>query len=109
MVERDRETLGVLLNEIDLLETIIKGLDKDAFMANEEKKRAVGMVLINIGELIKLLSPQFKESVKNIPYQKIIAMRNVSAHVYFALNFGTVWNTITKSIPELKSAVSEVL
>lgn len=61
------------------------------------------MTLINIGELARLLSDKLKNSEKDIPFNEIIATRNIAAHGYFALNFEYVWDTIKVDIPDLKT------
>jgi uncharacterized protein with HEPN domain len=58
--------------------------------------------LIQIGENAKLLSEDFKLTHYNIPWGRIIKIRNIAAHHYEILNVQTIWNTINEDIPKLK-------
>ena len=91
-----------MLEEIAFLQTAVKSVTFESFMGDEEKKRAVSMTLINIGELARLLSDGLKSSAKDIPFKEITATRNIAAHGYHALNFEYIWDTVKISIPDLK-------
>ena len=109
MVKKDKIALQKILKEIEFLETDTKGVTLETFISNERLKRSVSMTLINIGELIHILSKEFKESEKNIPFNEIQATRNIAAHGYHALNFIYIWNTVKIDIPELKIKIEKLL
>jgi uncharacterized protein with HEPN domain len=44
-----------------------------------------------------------------IPWTKIIGMRNVLVHGYFEIDTDVVWHTVQRDIPALKSAVERFL
>ncbi|MGD9335165.1 MAG: DUF86 domain-containing protein [Desulfobacterales bacterium] len=60
-----------------------------------------------IGEAAKLES-EFKEQFLNIPWYKIVAMRNILIHEYFAVDLDQVWNTIQKDLPDLKNQLDKI-
>ncbi|MDR0462199.1 MAG: DUF86 domain-containing protein [Christensenellaceae bacterium] len=110
MSGRDRTILEKTLKEINCLNTLLKGVKTfEDFDADEKTKRSVVMTLINVGELVKHLSDDFKESHNNIPFHAITALRNVATHGYLTLNFKIIWNTVNKSIPELKTQIADLL
>lgn len=59
------------------------------------------MSLINIGELVKTLSQEFREDNPEIPWKRIAGMRDLTAHKYHQLDFGAVWQVAINRIPEL--------
>jgi uncharacterized protein with HEPN domain len=86
MKHRDSRVLEKILDEIEFLETATNGVTYEQFIDDEEKKRAVAMTLINIGETVRLLSDEFRDANPHIPYREITATRNVAAHGYQTLN-----------------------
>ena len=62
MDSKDSAVLSKLLQEASIISGFVAGLDCDAFIKDEKTRRAVCMTLINIGELVKLLSDQVRTS-----------------------------------------------
>ena len=56
MERRDRIVLQKVLSEIDIARTMMDGCTLEQFKQNEMLMRAVGMTVINIGELVKNLT-----------------------------------------------------
>ena len=67
------------------------------------------MTLINIGELVKNLTDDFKLNFNNIPWRGIAGMRDITAHKYQTLKMGDVWVTLEKEIPFLKSELIKII
>ena len=109
MTNRDKTILTKVLDEIGYLETSTTGFTFESFVADETLKRAACMTLINIGELCRLLSEEVKAKAQDIPFNEIIATRNVTAHGYQTLRFDDVWSTIQADIPELKIKIATLL
>lgn len=59
MRQPDKHVLEKILEEIAFLESLLNGVDLDAFISDETVKRAAAMASINIGELAKHLSDDF--------------------------------------------------
>ena len=53
MQRKDRIILTKILSEIDVAFEMLGTADLKAFLSDEKLKRAVGMTVINIGELVK--------------------------------------------------------
>lgn len=58
-----------------------------------------------IGEAASKIDDEFKEKYPDVPWHKIVGMRNLLIHEYFHVDLDQVWNTIQKSIPELKEQI----
>ena len=67
------------------------------------------MTLINIGELVKLLSDDTKQRNSSIPWRSISGLRDVTAHGYQTLRMEDIWETITTDIPILQKQIKEIL
>jgi uncharacterized protein with HEPN domain len=84
----------------------IQGIDRDAFLNDVEKQRAVGMNLMMIGEVAARIMEEYPEFVvehPDLPWGAIQGMRNRIAHGYFDIDLVAVWDTAQKSLPELLS------
>ena len=66
------------------------------------------MCIIQIGELIKHLTADFKNQHSEIEYRKIIAMRNLHTHDYENVDFEIMWETLTQDVPTLKKSLQEI-
>lgn len=106
MNERDRQILIKLIKETAIVADLIQGCSIDDFLADERTKRAVCMTLINIGELVKNLSDEFRSAYSDIPWKAICGLRDITAHKYQTLQMEDVWLTTTKDIPLLKEKLA---
>ena len=86
-------------NEIN--ETIARyGDTLDAFLIDKDYRKSVLLSILEIGELSKELSPQFKESTSGaIPWQRIRSYRNYIAHIRRQLDYEEVFYTAKNDIP----------
>ena len=71
MERRDRIVLQKVLSEIDIARTMMDGCTLEQFKQNEMLMRAVGMTVINIGELVKNLSDETRLAYPHIPWKAI--------------------------------------
>ena len=73
--------------------------DKSSFMASHIYQNAVAMCILQIGELVKQLSPAFLSEHAQIPWRLIAKTRDIYAHHYGAVDFDLVWATATEDVP----------
>ena len=83
------------------IQAFTDGLDERSFLENKLVRNAVGMSLINIGELVKSLPMDFRETNPQIPWLRIAGMRDMAAHKYQTLDMVAVWNVTQNRIPEI--------
>jgi uncharacterized protein with HEPN domain len=84
-----------------------------AFLADGVRDRktfnAVSFNLSVIGEAARHISEEMKEKHSEIPWPKMIAMRNIVVHEYFGRDEDTIWETASRDIPVLAKAVRDLL
>jgi uncharacterized protein with HEPN domain len=107
--KRDRIILIKIVDEAEMSLALLRGVDEEAFLANEEKMRAVCMTLINIGELIKNLSSDFRENNQQIPWKDLAGLRDVAAHGYFTLRMPDIWIYVAMELPAHAIQLKEIL
>lgn len=64
-------------------------------------RNAISMCILQIGELSKHLSEDFKETYNEVPWHGIKGLRNFVAHQYGDIDIDLLWTTATERIGEL--------
>jgi uncharacterized protein with HEPN domain len=100
-----------MLNNYDLIEIIreecqkiteyVKNIAFEEFMNDKKLNNTCVFKLEQIGETAKDLSPDFRSTYKEIPWRKICGIRDIIAHNYRGLDWKTIWQIITVSVPIL--------
>ncbi len=62
-----------------------------------------------IGEAARALPDEVRVLAPDIPWSKVIGMRNILVHGYFQIDTEIVWNAVQRDVPELKAAVQKLL
>jgi uncharacterized protein with HEPN domain len=62
-----------------------------------------------IGEAARALPDDARALATEVPWQKIIGMRNVLVHGYFEIDTDVVWNAATRDVPALKPAIERLV
>ena len=79
------------------------------FLEDEMVKRAIGMTVINIGELVKNVTDEIRTKHKNVPWKQVAGFRDITAHKYQTLRMDDVYMTIKVNFPELRNSLLEIL
>jgi len=98
----------------DILEAIAaidryRDRDRSAFEQDELLQVWFLRHLQIIGEAARRLPEEIRNLAPDIPWHKIIGMRNVLVHGYFAIDLDVVWDTVQRDVPLLKPAVEAML
>ena len=109
MQHRDKIILQKIISEIDKGLMFLGDTRLEEFLNNEMMKYAVAMTAINIGELVKSLTPEFRIANNHVAWKKAAAFRDIVAHKYETLVMTDVYNTIQKDFPELKAQIEKIL
>ena len=109
MQHRDKTILTKIISELNIALDMITGKDFDTFDADEILKRAVCMTVINIGELVKALTDEFRAEYKNVPWKSIAGFRDIAAHKYQTLHMQDVYYTVINDFPKLKIDIEQIL
>jgi uncharacterized protein with HEPN domain len=98
----------------DILEAIAaierhQDSDKAAFEQDELRQAWFLRHLQIIGEAARALPVEVRALAPQIPWPKIIGMRNVLVHGYFDIDTDIVWQAVANDVPVLKPAVLSLL
>ena len=67
------------------------------------------MTVINIGELVKSLSDDFRLQHTDIPWKEIAGFRDIAAHKYQTLRMDDVFETVRSEFPPLRQQLQALL
>ena len=106
---KDADRLQHILNAIGKIESFLVLSDLQNFLASEKDQSAVCMQMSIIGEAAGKLSPDLYAQYPEIPWHKMISMRNVLVHDYEDTDLKTVWDTTQSDLPVLKAQITGIL
>jgi uncharacterized protein with HEPN domain len=104
----DRERL---LDVIEAIERIEKyaAQGREAFERDELVQTWVVHHLQIIGEACRAVSDESKRDHPDVPWPKIVGMRNILVHHYFGIDPEAVWQVVEKDLPELRQKLTALI
>jgi len=98
-----------ILRAIQEVEDFMDNLSFDDFLKDIKTIKAVTMNFIVIGEATKHVPLEARRSYPEIPWSKIVGMKNILTHDYPAVKIEVLWKTAKKRLPELKPVIEEII
>jgi uncharacterized protein with HEPN domain len=108
--DRDISTLKHIVFYCDEIDDEINrhGLTLEKVKADSLYKNALAMNILQIGELVNVLSEEFRAlSSGSVPWREIKRMRDKAAHHYGSFDIDTLWETATDDIAQLRVYCSQ--
>ena len=108
----DDKDAGYLWDMLDSAKTInnfVTDVSFSQYMQDRQLQLAVERALEIIGEAARRVSNVFQDEHSDIPWQNIIAQRNVLAHEYGEIKQELIWKVATARIPELIAALEPLV
>ena len=109
MQHRDEIIIKKVISEIEIGLEMLGDTDLEAFLADEKLKRAIGMTVINIGELVKNVTEETRKEYSHIPWKAVAGMRDITAHKYQTLRMEDVYMTVKEDFVALKEQLKEMI
>ena len=100
-MDRDFGVLvDILIAARDVLE-FKQATTREEFLHSKLHQSAILHQLVIIGEASRRLSDEFRTRYPEIPWRRVIALRNFVIHEYDQVDFTIVWNICERHVPEL--------
>lgn len=109
MQHRDYIILRKVIEEISIGLDMLGDTEIEAFLEDEKLKRAIGMTVINIGELIKNITQETRSNYPQVSWRAIAGMRDLAAYKYQTLRMEDVYKTAREDFPVLKEQLQNIL
>lgn len=104
----DKERLKDIIEAIERIEKhSVKG--RKVFEKDELIQNWIVHHLQIIGEATRSLSSRYRDKNSDIPWPKIIGMRNILVHNYFGIDIDAVWSAVENDLPGLKEKIKVCL
>lgn len=102
---RDIERLRHIVDSIVHIEDFLRDKSLEQMKDDVMCYHAVVYNIMIIGEAANMLTTEFRDHHREIPWRQIIDMRNVLVHGYYNTSPLFVWETYTNDLPFLKQQV----
>ena len=94
---------------ISEVEKYLAGVSEEAFFADSRMQNAVIRQFEIIGEAIKNLPDDLKNTHPETPWRQWAGMRDKLIHEYFGVDLKMVWKTVKDDLPMLKEQINNLL
>ena len=98
-----------MLESMARIERYVKGLSYNEFVRSEIVIDAVIRNLEVMGEAAKNVPDEVKDAHPEIPWKRIVGLRNIVIHDYLGIDLENIWRIATKNIPEVRPLVARLL
>jgi uncharacterized protein with HEPN domain len=105
---RDKQYLQDIIEAAKLAAGYVASQTREEFNRDIEKQDAVIRRLEIIGEASRRLSEEIKAAYPEVPWRKMIGMRNIIIHEYDDVDMNVVWETAKDWLPELIEALEKI-
>lgn len=109
MYKTNEKYIEDIITNIDFIIEHTKGISKEELEADPVLADSMSFRLIQISEISKNLTEEFKEKHSDVPWTDIMALRNRLVHDYGNVDMSIVFDTLKKDIPELRGELIKVL
>ncbi len=108
-MHRDMAYLVDILEAAKMARDYVKDLDEDSFLDEFLIQDAVVRRLEIIGEAARRLSDETRAAIPALPWQSMIAMRNLLIHEYDNVDLPIVWDTVKNDLPIIIAALAPIV
>ncbi|HEY6340079.1 MAG TPA: HepT-like ribonuclease domain-containing protein [Bryobacteraceae bacterium] len=108
-MRRDPAFVDDIFRACNEIQRLCSGRSADEAESDPTIRAALLHQLTVIGEAANRLSDELRAAHPSIPWPDIVSQRNRIVHGYFGLDWGLVWHSATRSVPDLKAWAEAVL
>ena len=92
----------------DVLE-MTAGVDRSAYNENHMLQLALCRLLEVIGEAARTVSEEYRQAHREVPWARIVGLRNKIVHEYFRLDLDMIWRIVTEDVPALAKTIATLV
>jgi len=105
-IKDDTYYLNKVIENIAFAVKTLENVGLEQFKENEVLSNAIMFSFIQISENVSKLTVDFKNSKKDVPWNKIKAIRNIIVHDYDIVEYDTIYETVKEDFPTFRKQIS---
>lgn len=109
MNDPDLVRLKHMADALDAAHRMTLGLRRADLDTDERTRLALVQALTIAGEATSKIGEGTRATLPEIPWARIVAMRNRLVHAYFDINLDILWTTAATVAPDLAHQISRIL
>jgi uncharacterized protein with HEPN domain len=90
-------------------QALVAGITLDQLLNDRIRLRAFERVMELVGESVKRVPQDFRDTHPQIPWKKITGMRDVISHSYEDLAYEVLWDAVEINFPSLLAELERIL
>jgi len=94
------------------IQKIQKYIKEVSFEDFQDDSLTVDAVLRNleiVGEASRNIPPEIRSGYPDIPWGRMMGLRNIVSHEYFGIDLSIIWQIITVNLPETKPLIEKMI
>lgn len=104
-----RDYLQDILDAVNDIESFVGNMSYEDFKKDKKTLNAVVRSIEIIGEASKNIPGALKAKHKELPWKRMIGMRDKLVHAYFGVDVEILWKAIKEDIPPLRKSIQKML
>ena len=109
LLDHDQHRIQHMLDAARQAICFIEGRQRADLDTDVQLRMALLRVLEVIGAAANKVTPEMRTAHPEIPWPKVVGIRNRLIHVYFDVDLDIVWKTAAESLPELVPVLQAIL
>ena len=109
MLYDPKDYLRHIVDEMDIIATIVENKDLNSFLNDITATRAAFACMTIIGEAEKQVDATFRAQHPDIPWTYMARMRDRLIHGYVDVDYRILWDTMTTDLPSTKLKLIELI
>jgi uncharacterized protein with HEPN domain len=98
-----------MLTYAETAESFVGDLEFEVFSRDTEKTFAVVRALEVVGEAARHIPADARNAYPDVPWSKVVGMRDIVIHGYFGVDLEVIWKTVREDLPPLREAAGRML
>lgn len=98
-----------IVEAMKAIERFVKGMGLEDLVEDDKTSSAVIRKFEIIGEATRNIPDWLREKYPQVPWKRMVGMRDRLIHGYFGIDYKLVWDAIKIELPKVKTELQKIL
>jgi uncharacterized protein with HEPN domain len=108
-MRREYAFLMDMLTAADELAEFVSGTDEARFLSSKPEQSFVFHRMVILGEAANAVPAEMRARYPELPWARLVALRNRLVHAYFDLDVPVLWNLASTQVVGLRQMIAGIL